>query len=182
MTNIDAIPTGKYLNKSVPYFCRMKLKYFLIGAIVLSLFVVGTLGVSVALAKTLTVTSFFLNQTGGNGTGFNGTSQTLEGTDEEIASQYHKLGEEFDKKSSVKSGDPVTFIFRNNTNVTIPYSDTYKNSASDELLNDALNGTTPVDADKPEVDVGLGEPGDMICWIDNPKVKKHFVCTGAPIF
>jgi hypothetical protein len=69
----------------------------------------------------------------------------------------------------------VTFTFRNNTNVTVPYAGAYKNSASEELLNDALNGTTPMAAAK-VIHIPIGSPGDTICWISGPNIQTHYVC------
>jgi hypothetical protein len=162
----------------------MTSEHFMIGLIFVSLFFAGTLIVSPAtFARTLEVRSIFMQQPGDNATAFNGTSQILEGTDEEIASQYYKLGEEFDKKTGIKPGDPVTFIFRNNSNVTIPYTGEYKNPASDYILRDILNSNATVPALDDTIRSivhPLGEPGDTICWIVGPDIQTHFVCSGLP--
>jgi hypothetical protein len=140
-------------------------EHFLIGLISMFIIFAGTLTVSSpAFAPTLTVQSIFLNPSGDNATSLNGTKYILNGTAEEIASQYYRLGEEFDKKAGIKPGDPVNFIFENNTSMTIPYTGEYKNPASDALVETA-NITIPV-----------GSEGDTICWVSGPKVQRHFVC------
>jgi hypothetical protein len=146
----------------------MALKYLLVGAIILSVFATGILGVSVAFAKTLKLTSIFVNnQTGGNVTTFNGTSQTFEGTDEELASIYFKMLEGYEKRLHfAKPGEPVTFVFGNNTNVTVPYSGTYKISESAALLKDALNGSASY--------------SDEICWISSEYFEQHWLCSETP--
>jgi hypothetical protein len=137
-------------------------KYFWIGIISISVVFSATLTVSsAAFARTLTVQSIFLNPSGDNATALNGTKYILEGTDEEIASQYYKLGEEFDKKTGIKKGDPVTFMYKNES-VTIPYTGEYKNPAADELLDKVL--------------VPIGKPGDDICWLYGEDLQMHFVC------
>ena len=152
----------------------MALKYLLVGAIILSVFAAGTLGVSLALAKTLKLTSIFVsNQTGGNETTFNGTTQTFEGTDEELASIYFKMLEGYEKKLHfVKPGEPVTFVYRNNTNVTVPYSGTYNISESEALLNDALNLTTPPS--------DAYAYSDEVCWISSEYFEQHWYCSETP--
>jgi hypothetical protein len=139
-------------------------EYFPIGLISMFIMFAGTITVSSpAFAATLTVQSIFLNPSGDNATALNGTKYILNGTDQEVSSQYYKLGEEFDKKAGIKPGDPVNFVFENNTSVTIPYAGEYKNPASDALIENAI--TIPV-----------GEQGDTICWISGPRIQRHWVC------
>jgi hypothetical protein len=99
---------------------------------------------------TLPIDEIFEKQTTGNKTTFNGTVYTtvhnLTGTIEQITNQYYKLGQEFDKKSGIKPGDLVTFVFRNNSKFTIPYTGNYKNPLSEDLLKDIfwpLDGSHP---------------------------------------
>lgn len=164
----------------------MALKYLLIGAIILSVFAAGTLGVSIASAKTLKLTSIFVNnQTGGNVTTFNGTTQTFEGTDEELASIYFNALEGYERKLNfVEPGEPVTFVFRNNTNVTVPYSGTYRISESEALLNEVLNGTKPLsNASKilnippPFANVSYV---NEVCWVSGPYWEHHWFCSEDP--
>jgi hypothetical protein len=88
----------------------------------------------------LSIDEIFQKQTGGNKTTFNGTiysvRHNLTGTIGEVTDQYYKLGQEFDKKSRIKLGDPVTFVFRNNSKFTIPYTGNYKNPISEGFLED----------------------------------------------
>jgi hypothetical protein len=62
------------------------------------------------LAQNLTVNSIFIDPTATNETMSKVTKQILEGTPEEIASEYYKLGEEFNKKAGLNINDPVTYI------------------------------------------------------------------------
>lgn len=112
---------------------------------------------------------------------FNGTSQTFEGTDEELASIYFKMLEGYEKKLHfVKPGEPVTFVFRNNTNVTVPYSGTYKISESEALLNDAINGTTPLSDTNKIINIPTVSYSDEICWISSEYFEQHWICSESP--
>jgi hypothetical protein len=78
----------------------------------------------------------------------------------------------------------VTFVFRNNTHVTVPYSGTYRISESDALLNDALNVTTPLsDANKiiniPNV-LGETDYSDEVSWIASEYFEQHWYCSESP--
>jgi hypothetical protein len=66
----------------------------------------------------------------------------------------------------VKPGEPVTFVFKNNTNVTVPYSGTYKISESEALLKDALNDSASY--------------SDEICWISSEYFEQHWLCSETP--
>ena len=121
-----------------------------------------------AFFSTLTVVSIIEDRVGDNATTFNGSKYIIEGTDEEIASRYYELGTEFDRQSAIQPGDPVTFMFRNNSNITIPYTGEYKNAGADAVLNQVFHP--------------LGEPGDRICWYtlraSTGEIirQTHFVC------
>jgi hypothetical protein len=115
----------------------------------------------------LSIDEIFVKQTGGNKTIFNGTisrtAHNLTGTIGQIADQFYKLGEEFDKKTGIKPGDPITFQFRNNSRVTIPYTGSYKNPLVEDFLKDIL---VPLDGGSP-------------CWVyletsDGIPVQRHF--------
>jgi hypothetical protein len=121
----------------------------------------------------LSIEEIFEKQTGGNNTTFNGTKYSivhnLTGTIGEITDQYYKLGQEFDKKSGIKPGDPVTFVFRNNSIFTVPYTGNYKNPIAEDLLEDIFS---PLDGPRP-------------CWITVETttglvVQRHFPsCSGS---
>jgi hypothetical protein len=142
----------------------MRSKYFLIPIITASLFLIGISVVPTAtFGRTLTVQSIYLYPLGDNATStLNGTRYIINGTDEQIANKYYELGEDFDKQVGVKVGDPVKFIFKNGSAVTVSYTGEYRNPASEQLLRDVL--------------VPLGEPGDIICWTDEPDLEIHYVC------
>jgi len=109
----------------------------------------------------LTISSIFVKQVQDNKTSFSGENVTLTGTRDEVTKKYYELAEEFDKKSGIKPNENVTYVFKNKTEVTIPYSG-YRNNASQQLLYDVLHP--------------LGEPGDKLCWIDEPDLQMHYVC------
>ncbi|HEX7141483.1 MAG TPA: hypothetical protein VF222_03290 [Nitrososphaeraceae archaeon] len=136
----------------------MTLKYFLIGLISISIFFATASTVSpAAFAQNLTIFSLFVNETGG----ISGTEHILEGTNEELTNQYYKLGEEFDKKTGIKPGDPVTFVFKNNSAVTIPYPGKYKNVVAEDFLREVIP---------------LGGDRDFICWYYSSTQQTHWVC------
>jgi hypothetical protein len=109
----------------------------------------------------LTVSSLFVKQIKDNMTSFTGNNVTLTGTKDEVTNKYYELAEQFDKQSGIKPNENVTYIFKNKTEVTIPYSG-YRNNASQQLLADVLHP--------------LGEPGDKLCWINEPDLQMHYVC------
>jgi hypothetical protein len=109
----------------------------------------------------LTVSSLFVKQNPDNSTSFTGNNVTLTGTKDEVANKYYELAEQFDKQSGIKPNENVTYIFKNKTEVTIPYTG-YRNNASQQLFADVLHP--------------LGEPGDKLCWIDEPDLQVHYVC------
>jgi hypothetical protein len=135
---------------------------------VVSVIFAGTLTISsTAIARTLTVVGIIVDKVGDNATTFNGTKYITEGTDEEITSRYYELGTEFDKQSGIQPGDPVTFVFGNNSNVTIPYTGEYKNPGADAVLDEVFHP--------------LGEPEDRICWFTVRQggviiLQTHYVC------
>ena len=146
----------------------MTLKYFLIGLISIAIFFALALtmfpsafaqsfSLGEDIDQNITVLSLFVDENGM----INGTEHKLNGTKEEITNQYYKLGEEFDKKAGIKLGDPVTFMFKNNSAVTIPYQGKYKNPGAEALLNEV---------------VPLGEEGDILCWYYSSTRQTHWVC------
>jgi hypothetical protein len=111
----------------------MTLKYFLIGLISISIFfAIASTWSPAAFAQNLTIFSLFVNG------GISGTEHILEGTNAELTNQYYKVGDEFDKKTGIKPGDPVTFVFNNNSAVNIPYPGKYKNVVAEDFLREVI--------------------------------------------
>jgi hypothetical protein len=102
------------------------------------LFAVALFSVNLnASAQNLTLSSIFVKENPDNTTSYNGTIHTLEGTDEEIIKQYYELADEMDKKLVTKPSE-VTFVFQNNTNMTIPY-DEYKSTPPEEFIDQIMS-------------------------------------------
>ena len=136
--------------------------FSLLILIAVSLFVASNV-----FAQNLTVNSIFIDPTAASEKIPNVTTQLLKGTPEEIASEYYKLGEEFNKKAGLKIGDSVTYIYKNNSKLTIPYKGEYKTLAAEKLLEDVF--------------IPLGGEGDDICWItisegDKVIYQSHYIC------
>ncbi len=126
---------------------------------------------SIVLGKTVEVRREFVTANQDNSTIFNGTTVKLKGTDEEIINRYVELGEEFDSKTGIQQNDPITFVFRNNSNVTVPYNG-YENIASMELIKEALeSGSTDASG---------------VCLLyyerDGHIWQHHYLCNWGPMY
>jgi hypothetical protein len=135
---------------------------------VITLLFVVDLTLSSASAKNVTVTNLFVKVAPNGTTTFNGTANNLTGTDEEITNQYFELGEQFSKKVGTDSKEPVTYIFKNNTRITVPFEG-YKSVASDALIKDVLKEPEAI----------------RVCWMisegrDGRIHQQHFVCDFGP--
>lgn len=139
--------------------------YILLGSQVSFALTANQTNIQSKLPKSLMIHTIFGKKISGNSTMYNVTAYNLTGTPGQITSQYYKLGQVFDKKAGIKSGQLEHFVFKNGTEITAPYSGNYQSPIAKKFLEDVfipLDGTNP-------------------CWIPFNGAIWHFADCPGPI-